>query len=61
MTSSTITAVKIMNGIMDQVDGDMEELQFLRNVLINGDQDVQSSSDILAICARIAQLEKRLK
>jgi hypothetical protein len=61
MTSSTITAVKIMNGIMDQVDGDMEELQFLRNVLINGDQDVQSSSDILAICTRIAQLEKRLK
>ena len=50
-----------MNGIMDQVDGDMEELQFLRNVLINGDQDVQSSSDILAICTRIAQLEKRLK
>lgn len=61
MTSSTITAVKIMNGIMDQVDGDMEELQFLRNVLINGDQDIQSSSDILAICTRIAQLEKRLK
>ena len=61
MTSSTITAVKIMNGIMDQVDGDMQELQFLRNVLINGDQDVQSSSDILAICTRIAQLEKRLK
>jgi hypothetical protein len=61
MTSSTITAVKIMNGIMDQVDGDMEELQFLRNVLINGDQDVQSSNDILAICTRIAQLEKRLK
>jgi hypothetical protein len=61
MTSSTITAVKIMNGIMDQVDGDMEELQFLRNVLINGDQDVQSSSDILAICTRIAQLEKKLK
>jgi hypothetical protein len=61
MTSSTITAVKIMNGIMDQVDGDMEELQFLRNVLINGDQDIQSSSDILAICTRIAQLEKKLK
>jgi hypothetical protein len=61
MTSSTITAVKIMNGIMDQVDGDMEELQFLRNVLINGDQDVQSSNDILAICTRIAQLEKKLK
>jgi hypothetical protein len=61
MTSSTITAVKIMNGIMDQVDGDMEELQFLRNVLINGDQDVKSSNDILAICTRIAQLEKRLK
>ena len=61
MTSSTITAVKIMNGIMDQVDGDMEELQFLRNVLSNGDQDVQSSNDILAICTRIAQLEKKLK
>jgi len=61
MTSSTIAVVKIMNGIMDQVDGDMEELQFLRNVLINGDQDIQSSSDILAICTRIAQLEKKLK
>ena len=61
MTSSTITAVKIMNGIMDQVDGDMEALQILRNVLINGDQDVQSSNDILAICTRIAQLEKKLK
>lgn len=61
MTSSTATIMKILNGIMDQVDGDMEELQFLRNVLINGDQDIESSNDTLAICTRIAQLERKFK
>jgi hypothetical protein len=29
--------------------------------LINGGQDIESSNDILAICTRIAQLEKRIK
>ena len=61
MTSSTATIMKILNGIMDQVDGDMEELQFLRNVLINGDKDIESANDTIAICSRIAYLEKRLK
>ena len=37
------------------------ELRFLRNILIFGDQDIQSSADILAICTRIAQLEKELQ
>lgn len=37
------------------------ELRFLRNILINGDQDIESSADILAICTRIAQLEKELQ
>ena len=57
----TIKILDILNGIMDQVDGDMEELQFLRNVLINGDKDIESENDTMAICTRIAQLEKRLK
>ena len=37
------------------------ELRFLRNILIFGDQDIESSADILAICTRIAQLEKELQ
>lgn len=36
------------------------ELRFLRNILISGDSDIESSADILAICTRIAQLEKEL-
>ena len=39
----------------------MMELNYLRNILINGDQDIESSADILAICTRIAQLEKELQ
>lgn len=57
----TIKILDILNGIMDQVDGDMEELKFLRNILINGDQDIESANDTIAICSRIAYLEKRLK
>lgn len=38
----------------------MRELQFLRNILISGDSDIESSNDILAICNRIAYLEKEL-
>ena len=37
------------------------ELAFLRNILINGSQDIESSADILAICTRIHYLEKELK
>ena len=39
----------------------MMELNYLRNILINGDQDIESSADILAICTRIAHLEKELQ
>lgn len=56
-----IKILNTLNGIMDQVDGDMEELQFLRNVLINGDSDIESENDTMAICTRIAELEKRIK
>ena len=38
----------------------MQELQFLRNILISGDSDIESSNDILAICNRIAYLESEL-
>lgn len=43
------------------MNADMVELAYLRQVLINGSQDIESSNDILAICTRIAQLEKRIK
>ena len=43
------------------MNADMVELAYLRQVLINGGQDIESSNDILAICTRIAQLEKRIK
>lgn len=43
------------------MNADMIELAYLRQVLINGGQDIESSNDILAICTRIAQLEKRIK
>lgn len=38
----------------------MMELNYLRNILISGDQDIESSNDILAICNRIAYLESEL-
>ena len=56
-----IDALKTLDAYMDQYDGDMEELQFLQNVLINGDSDIESENDITAIRTRIAQLEKRFK
>lgn len=56
-----IDALKTLDAYMDQSDGDMEELQFLQNVLINGDSDIESENDITAIRTRIAQLEKRFK
>lgn len=43
------------------LNGTYTELQYLRNILIFGDQDIESSADILAICTRIAQLEKELQ
>lgn len=43
------------------MNADMVELAYLRYVLINGGQDIESSNDILAICNRIAELEKRIK
>jgi hypothetical protein len=43
------------------MNADMVELAYLRQVLINGGQDIESSNDILAICTRIAELEKRIK
>jgi hypothetical protein len=43
------------------MNADMLELTYLRYVLTNGGQDIESSMDVLAICTRIAQLEKRLK
>ena len=45
---------------MNPLNGTYTELQYLRNILIFGDQDIESSADILAICTRIAQLEKEL-
>ena len=38
----------------------MTELLYLRNVLLYGDSDITCSQDVLAICTRIAQLEKEL-
>ena len=38
----------------------MMELNYLRNILISGDQDIESSADVLAICTRIDYLEKEL-
>ena len=38
----------------------MMELNYLRNILSSGDQDIESSNDILAICNRIAYLESEL-
>ena len=43
------------------MSADMVELAYLRYVLINGGQDIESSNDVLAICQRIAELEKRIK
>lgn len=43
------------------MSADMLELTYLRYVLINGGQDIESSIDVLAICTRIAELEKRIK
>jgi hypothetical protein len=43
------------------MSADMVELAYLRYVLTNGGQDIESSIDVLAICTRIAQLEKKLK
>jgi hypothetical protein len=43
------------------MSADMVELAYLRYVLTNGGQDIECSIDVLAICTRIAQLEKRLK
>ena len=43
------------------MSADMVELAFLRYVLTNGGQDIESSNDVLAICQRIAELEKRIK
>ena len=43
------------------MSADMLELTYLRYVLTNGGQDIECSIDVLAICTRIAQLEKRLK
>ena len=43
------------------MSADMLELTYLRYVLINGGQDIESSNDVLAICQRIAELEKRIK
>lgn len=39
----------------------MMELNYLRNILISGDQDIESSADVLAICNRIKMLEKELQ
>jgi len=39
----------------------MKELLYLRNVLLYGDSDITCSQDVLAICTRIAQLEKELQ
>lgn len=43
------------------MNADMVELAYLRQVLINGGQDIESSNDILAICTRIAELERKIK
>jgi hypothetical protein len=43
------------------MNADMVELAYLRHVLTNGGQDIESSIDVLAICTRIAELEKRVE
>ena len=43
------------------MNADMVELAYLRYALTNGGQGIECSIDVLAICTRIAQLEKRLK